>query len=96
MSHAVRIPWLWLTAAAPRHAKALHVALAIWARAGTLEPGTTIALPLSELAGSFGFHPSQAGRALRALALAGMVTVEHRATNSPLVTIRRIPTSGRR
>jgi DNA-binding MarR family transcriptional regulator len=82
------IPSEWLTAAAAEHAKGLHLALAIWMQAGSASPGTSLVMRLSEIARAFHFHPSQAGRALVALAKAGLVSVERRfSTDQPRVTI---------
>ncbi len=82
------VPTDWLTAASAEHAKGLHIALAIWMRAGTARPGTSVIVNLGEIARAFRFHPSQAGRALVALEHAGLVSVERRySTDQPRVTI---------
>jgi hypothetical protein len=67
------------------------VALAIWSQAGTFTPGTRVVISLSATAAAFSFHPSQAGRALRALCDARLVTVERLFRSRPLVTILAVP-----
>jgi hypothetical protein len=85
----------WLAAAAVQHARGLHVALGIWVQAGSAKPGTCAGIHLGTIATAFRFHPSQAGRALAALARAGLVSVERMKHNRPLVTIRRVPPAKR-
>jgi hypothetical protein len=85
----------WLAAAAAQHARGLHVALGIWLQAGSAKPGTCAGIHLATIAVSFGFHPSQAGRALAALARAGLVSVERGKHKHPLVTIRGVPPAKR-
>ena len=85
------LPWPWLAAAAAQHARGLHVALGIWLQAGSAKPGTSAGIHLGAIAGAFRFHPSQAGRALSALAEAGLVSVKRGKHSHPVVTIRRVP-----
>lgn len=58
---------------------------------GSAKPGASAVVHLANIAGAFGFHPSQAGRALIALVDAGLVTVERRLYNQPVVTICAVP-----
>jgi DNA-binding transcriptional ArsR family regulator len=74
----------WLSAAMRLPGKALHVAIAIWQRAGMTNSGT-IKLNLSRLDG---VTHSAGSRGLLALEEAGLVTIVRKKGQSPIVTLR--------
>src|SRR5262245_26753722 len=67
------IPWEWLQRAGRARGHALHVAVVLWFLAGITKCGT-VKLSNLVLAG-FGVDRSTAQRGLRALEVAGLVTV---------------------
>ena len=86
------IPLVWIQAAAKggRGTKALHVALALWFRAG-LENCRVVKLTRSVLQ-PLGVSPDAARRGLQALEAATLVTVERKPGCCPVVTLLDGPT----
>jgi hypothetical protein len=86
------VPWGWITLAAQRPGRALHVAVALWFMAG-IKRERTLKVPqkvLRELGmDRFAFY-----RALDALELAGLVAAVRRNGCSPVVTILEAPERG--
>jgi len=76
------LPWQWIEAAGALPGKALAVGLAVWQKAG-VQNERTVPLNLSRL----GISRCTAQRALHALEMAKLVSVEHRAGRPPLVTL---------
>ena len=83
------IPLNWLTAAARLPGKALHVAIALWFRAGLTRSGR---VPLSNLAVEpFGVERDTKRRALRHLEAEGLISVERPPNASPVVSLQEVP-----
>lgn len=83
------IPLRWLEIAANLPGRSLHVANAIWYRAG-LESNGTIRLGNAVL-NKFGVKPDAKRRALNALEGAGLIKVQREDNKNPLVTILPVP-----
>jgi hypothetical protein len=79
------IPLTWLSVACRLGGKALHVAIAIWFRAGVTR-SREVLLSLSQGA-EFGFDRFAGSRGLAALERAGLVAVDRRTGRKPIVTI---------
>ena len=79
------IPWAWLDRAGRLPGKALFLALWLWKEAGC-NGNRSIRFRLAG-APALGMHPDTAGRGLRALVEAGLVSVCHRAGRALEVTI---------
>ena len=75
----------WLGVAARLKGKALAVGIALWFKDGATRNSTIKTSPL--LWKKLGIHRNSASRALKALEEAGLVIVEHRPGQTPLVTI---------
>jgi DNA-binding transcriptional ArsR family regulator len=84
------IPWSWIAAAGRLPGRALHVALVIW-RESAMKRNGTIAVSLSGTERTFGFDRSTASRGLRALEMAGLVSVIRKAGSNPTVTLLAAP-----
>jgi hypothetical protein len=69
------IPWQWLQRALTLPGKALHVALLLWKEAGC-RGSRTVPFRLARTA-ELGIHPDTAKRGLRALAKAGLLSVQY-------------------
>lgn len=80
------VPWRWVQAAGRLPGRALLVGMAVWREAGCRK-SPTVPLNLSRL----GIPRRTAPRALQALLLAELVTVEHREGRPPLVTLCAVP-----
>lgn len=79
------IPWIWLSAAAERPGKALHVAIVLWFLSG-IKRSRTVALSGSVLKG-FGVKRHSGYRGLASLEQAGLVSVSRHSGRNPVVTI---------
>lgn len=79
------VPVDWLQAAAKLPGKALAVGLSIWMLAIAVKNDTVMVTPLSVKA--FGVDAAAKSRAVRALARAGLITVESRKGRFPVVTL---------
>lgn len=79
------IPWAWLEAAAASPGRALAVGLVIWQEAGCRK-NRTVTLTLAR-ARRLGGSENAARRAVRNLAAAGLVAVEHVAGRALRVTL---------
>ena len=80
------IPWEWLTRAARQPGRALHVAIELWRWAG-IKRTREVSLSLSSAAQELGTSRSALSRGLRALEVAGLVSVERKAGRKPTVTL---------
>lgn len=87
----VRGPLDWLQVAGRQRGRALHVALVV-CYLSSLRRHKTISLSMSACA-AFGLDRFAVHRALNALELAGLVTVDRGAGCLPLVTILPVPTA---
>jgi len=83
------IPWAWLLPALRLPGPALQVAMACWLSAGW-ERSAEFELGLSAW-GEVGLSRSAAGRGLRALERAGLVSVRDRPGQKPIVTVQDAP-----
>ena len=79
------IPWKWLAQAAQKPGKALQVAMALWFLAG-IKLKRTVALSGSLLRG-LGVNRHSGYRGLKALEMAGLVSVIRHLGRNPIVTI---------
>jgi DNA-binding transcriptional ArsR family regulator len=79
------IPLGWLTRAATLHGRALHVAIAIWFRAGM--EGPTGLRVSNTLAAEFGVDRHAKNRAVRSLEDAGLISVTRECGRSPVVDL---------
>jgi hypothetical protein len=89
------IPWAWWVRAARLPGRALHVASALWYLVGT--SGGTMATHVFGLAdwAELGLTRQSAGRGLRRLETAGLVTVARRCGGKADVTLQNIPAAPR-
>jgi hypothetical protein len=79
------VPWTWLGRACRLPGKALHVGLLLWVEAGCRK-SRTVPFCLTRAA-ELGLHPDTFKRGLRALAGAGLVTINDRPGRSAEVTL---------
>ena len=79
------IPLCWLTRAAALPGKALHVAIALWYRAGM--QGTAGVSATNVLAAEFALDRHAKSRGIRALERAGLVAVTRVGGRSPVVDL---------
>jgi hypothetical protein len=82
------IPWDWLQRAAREKGRALHVGVVLWFLAG-IAKCSTVKLPSKVLVGC-GLDRMTAWRGLRALEVAGLVTVVRHRGRQPRVTLLRV------
>ncbi len=80
------IPWAWLTEAAKLPGHVLHIALALWFRAGVTRSETVVLTTM--LLKELGVDRHAKYRALRQLEQAGLVSVAHQHGKNPHVTLR--------
>jgi DNA-binding transcriptional ArsR family regulator len=87
------IPWEWLQRAGRARGHALHVAVVLWFLAGIVKC-STVKLSNIVLAG-FGVDRSTAQRGLRALEVAGLITVVRHRGRQPRVTLLSVGVGGK-
>jgi hypothetical protein len=79
------VPWRWVKVASSLSGKVFPVALVLWKQVGC-QKSLTVRFCLSHAA-ELGVKPDAARRALRSMADAGLVKVEHHPGQCPLVTL---------
>lgn len=84
------IPWAWVDSAGRLRGQALFLALWLW-REAVCNKSTTIRFRLAGAPAALGMHADTAKRNLRALAGAGLVTIQHRPGRALEVTINKAP-----
>ena len=85
----VPMNWLYAASVASGHGSGFKVAIAIWYLSGLNKQARTIKLS-GQVLGQMGVERHAGYRGLEALGKAGLVSVERRAGQSPIVTIRDV------